>query len=161
MKIEFEVISKSQITDAIRETFAEALKRQGKVQGNHQEMADRCQLICIAKIDSEVAGIGAIKVKTVSDFSAQKAGLPDLCSDFEWELGYLFTEPAHTGKGIGKNIARVLIEAYGAGNLMASTEIAANLAMVRILEIFGFRQFGKPWKSAIHENYLGLFLRFQ
>ena len=161
MKIEFEVISKNQITDAIRETFAEALKRQGKVLGNLQEKADRCKLLCIAKIDSEVAGIGAIKIKTGSDFSAQKASLPDLCSDFEWELGYLYTEPAHTRKGIGKNIARVLIEAYGAGNLMASTEIAANPAMVRILENFGFQQYGKPWKSAIHENYLGLFLRFQ
>jgi len=44
---------------------------------------------------------------------------------------------------------------------MASTEITANPAMVRILEKQGFRLFGKPWKSDIHGNYLGLFLRFE
>ena len=161
MKIEFEVVSENQITNAIRETFAKALKQQGKVQGNLQAKADRCKLLCIAKIDGDVAGIGAIKVKTGSDFSAEKAGLPDLGGDFEWELGYLFTEPAHAGKGVGKSVARVLVEAYGPKNLMASTEIAANPAMVRILKGLGFRHYGKPWKSAIHENYLGLFLRFQ
>lgn len=43
---------------------------------------------------------------------------------------------------------------------MASTEIAANPGMVKILEKHGFRQFGKPWKSSLHKNYLGLFLKF-
>ena len=160
MKLEFEVISKDQITDSIRTTFAEALKRQGKGQGNLQEKADRCKWLCIARIDNEVVGIGAIKVKTESDFSEHKASLADLSSEFAWELGYLFTEPAHTGKGIGKHVARVLVEAYGGGNLMASTDMSANPAMVRILESLGFRQYGKPWKSAIHKNYLGLFLKF-
>jgi hypothetical protein len=34
-----------------------------------------------------------------------------------------------------------------------------NPGMVRILERNGFRAFGKPWKSGIHGNMLGLFLR--
>jgi GNAT superfamily N-acetyltransferase len=160
MKIEFEIVSKDQITDSIREIFAEALKRQGKVQGNLQEKADRCKWLCIARINAEVAGVGAIKVKTSSDFSQEKADLPNLSDDFKWELGYFFTEPAHAGEGIGKAVARILVDAFGAGNLMASTELSANPAMVRILESLGFRQYGKPWKSAIHGKYLGLFLRF-
>ncbi|WBA16713.1 GNAT family N-acetyltransferase [Salinivibrio proteolyticus] len=141
--------------------MAKALKRQGKVQGDVSEKADRCKLLCIARIDDEVVGIGAIKVRTKSDFSEQKADLSKLSDDFDWELGYLFTDPAHTGKGIGRNIARLLVDAYGQENLMASTEVSANPRMVKILEALGFRHYGKPWKSAIHDNYLGLFLRFQ
>ncbi|PCE65136.1 GNAT family N-acetyltransferase [Salinivibrio sp. YCSC6] len=161
MRIEYQVLVKSDINASVRDTFAKALKRQGKVQGDVSEKADRCKLLCIARIDDEVVGIGAIKVRTKSDFSEQKADLSKLSDDFDWELGYLFTDPAHTGKGIGRNIARLLVDAYGQENLMASTEVSANPRMVKILEALGFRHYGKPWKSAIHDNYLGLFLRFQ
>lgn len=161
MKIEYEILAKEQLSDAIRNIFADALKIQGKVQGSLQKKADRCRFLCIARIDGDVVGIGAIKVKTESDFSIQKANLPKLNNDFEWELGYLFTYPGYTGKGIAKNISRLLCEEIGHENLMASTELSANSAMVRILEQLGFRQYGKPWKSNIHKNYLGLFLKFR
>lgn len=42
-----------------------------------------------------------------------------------------------------------------------SAAITANPAMVRMLEKMGFRLFGKPWKSGIHDNYLGLFLKLE
>jgi hypothetical protein len=42
---------------------------------------------------------------------------------------------------------------------MASTEISANPAMVRLLENYRFNRVGRAWKSAIHGNDLGLFLR--
>lgn len=44
---------------------------------------------------------------------------------------------------------------------MASTEVSANPRMVKILEKSGFRFFGRPWKSSIHDNYLGLFLKLK
>lgn len=160
MKIEYDLILKNQLTDEVRECFAAALKRQGKVRGDLRTKADRCKFLCIAKIDGKVAGVGAIKVKTQSDFSNEKAGLPKQSSDFEWELGYLYTDADYAGKGIAKNIARMLLDEFGQENLMASTEISANPAMVRILEKLGFRLYGNPWKSTIHNNYLGLFLRY-
>lgn len=137
------------------------LRKQGKVKGDLATKADRCKLVCIAKVDGTVIATGGIKPKTASDFTSEKAGVPDLSSEFEWELGYLYTERDYSGRGIGSNVTRLLVEAYGKGNLMASTEITANPAMVRILEKQGFRLFGKPWKSGIHANYLGLFLRFE
>tara|TARA_R110002050_G_scaffold167946_2_gene299014 strand:- start:7219 stop:7395 length:177 start_codon:yes stop_codon:yes gene_type:complete len=57
-------------------------------------------------------------------------------------------------------MVRLLINEYGNENLMASTEINTNPAMVKILEKNGFRHYGKPWKSNIHNSYLGLFLKF-
>ena len=93
----------------------------------------------------------AIKPATQSAFSAEKSALSRLRAEFNWELGYLFTDPAHAAKGIGKNIARLLVDEHGKENLMASTEISANPRMVKILEALGFRHYGKSWKSAIHK----------
>ena len=152
---------RAEIDDSVRATFAEMLRKQGKVQGDLATKADRCKLVCIARVDGTAIAIGGIKPKTASDFSNEKAGVPELSNEFEWELGYLYTDREYSGRGIGSNVTRLLLEAYGKGNLLASTEITANPAMVRILERQGFRLFGKPWKSGIHANYLGLFLRFE
>jgi hypothetical protein len=161
MKIEYNLIQRDDFDDSIRDIFAAMLRKQGKVTGDLATKADRCKLICIARVDGEVVAIGGIKKKTAPDFSNEKAGVPDLANAFEWELGYFYTDSDHGGLGIASNIARILVDAYGKGNLMASTEISANPVMVKILEKRGFRLFGKPWKSSIHDNYLGLFLKFQ
>ena len=161
MEIKYQTIDKKDFNKNHREILASMLKKQGKVQGNFDQKIDRCKLICIAWVDNDVAAIGAIKEKTLLDFSAEKAGLPDLSDDFEWDLGYFYTQEKYAGKVIASMIAKLLIEGYGKENLMASTEITANPAMVNILHKHGFRLFGKPWKSNIHENYLGLFLKFK
>jgi RimJ/RimL family protein N-acetyltransferase len=161
MKIEYHIIPRAELNDAIRATFAEKLKKQNKVAGDPNGKADRCKFLCVVSIDSKSVAIGAIKVATKSDFNEQKAAVPELEKDFEWELGYLFTEPSHEGRGIGSYVVRLLLETYGRGKLMASTEIRANPGMVHILEKQGFRLFGKTWESMIHSNQLGLFLRFE
>lgn len=161
MKIEYEIVNNENLEDEHRKLVSDLLQKQGKVQGELKSKAGRCKMICIAKVDSKVVSIGAIKPKTESDFSNCKAGLTELADQFEWELGYLYTENGFGGKGIASTIVRLLIENYGNDNLMASTEISENPIMVRILEKNGFRLFGKPWKSKIHENYLGLFLKFR
>jgi hypothetical protein len=161
VKITYEIIQRAKIDDSVRAAFAEMLRKQGKLKGSLEKKADRCKLICIVRVNDTVIAVGGIKQKTASDFKNEKAGVPDLSSAFEWELGYLHTDCDYSGRGIGSNVTRLLVEAYGNGNLMASTEITANPAMVRILEKQGFRLFGKPWKSGIHGNYLGLFLRFE
>ncbi|WP_241572375.1 GNAT family N-acetyltransferase [Vibrio parahaemolyticus] len=161
MKLEFEVVDKIDLQDHHRQLFADMLRLQGKVQGNLLTKADRCKSICIASIDGKPVAIGAIKTKTCSDFTDIKADLPQLEKEFSWELGYLFTDPKFQGQKIARNIVQVLIHHFGSDNLMASTEITANPGMVKILESNGFKLFGKPWKSSIHEHFLGLFLKFK
>ncbi|EJG1632236.1 TPA: GNAT family N-acetyltransferase [Vibrio parahaemolyticus] len=161
MKLEFEVVDKIDLQDHHRQLFADMLQLQGKVQGNLLTKADRCKSICIASIDGKPVAIGAIKTKTCSDFTDIKADLPQLEKEFSWELGYLFTDPKFQGQKIARNIVQVLIHHFGSDNLMASTEITANPGMVKILESNGFKLFGKPWKSSIHEHFLGLFLKFK
>lgn len=161
MKVTYDVIEKNDLDDSHRKIFAFMLEKQGKVLGNLSQKADRCKLICIAKVDNDVAAIGAIKQNTESDFSPEKADVQEFSKDFEWELGYFYTQEEYEGQGIASTITELLIKKYGEGNLMASTEITANPAMVKILQKNGFRLFGKSWKSDIHENDLGLFLKFK
>lgn len=161
MKIELHLICKKKFNDKHRQIFAEMLKRQNKVQGDLTTKVDRCKMICIAHVNEKPAAIGAIKKRMKSDFLAEKANVPELTKEFDWELGYLYTDKEYEGRGIASMISKTLVDNFGKENLMASTEIADNPATVRILEKNGFRLFGKPWKSKIHENYLGLFLKFK
>ncbi|HIF9481877.1 TPA: GNAT family N-acetyltransferase [Photobacterium damselae] len=161
MKIELEIVKKIDINDEHRRVFAEILGKQGKVQGNLATKADRCHLIAIAKMDNKPVAIGAIKQKTVSDFSPAKADLEELNSQFSWEIGYLYTDPDYRGNGLAKRIVVSLLDIYGDDNLMASTELEENPQMVSILEQNGFSVHGKSWASVIHGNKLGLFLKFK
>ena len=161
MEITYRIVHKKDFDASHRDALSSMLQQQGKVGGDLSQKIDRCKLICIASVGDELAAIGAIKEKTESDFSDEKAGLPELSDDFEWELGYFYTQEKYTGKGMASMIAKLLIDEYGTGNLMASTEITANPAMVRILKKEGFLLYGKPWKSQIHDNYLGLYLKFK
>ena len=161
MNIEYQIILKEGITDSHRTTFAQLLKEQGKVKEDLNLKADRCKLIGFVILDGRAIGCGGIKVKTLSDFSREKANLPDESQNFDWELGYIYTKPDYSGKGIASILISNLISEYGDENIMASTEISANPGMVRLLEKNGFRHYGSPWKSGIHSNYLGLFLRYK
>lgn len=161
MKIKYEIIQHDKFEISHRNLFAVMLHKQGKVQGYLNTKLDRCRAICIVKIDEEVVSIGAIKQKTKSAFSIDKAGIPELAKEFEWELGYMFTDNIHEGLGIASEVARLLIDNLGRENLMASTELIANPAMVHILEKNGFKSYGKPWKSELHSNNLSLFLKFR
>lgn len=161
MELEFRLIYKDQLKDTDRRIFANLLKKQGKVKGELIKKADRCKFICIVSKDNIPISIGGIKNHSKSDFNTEKANLSELESEFEWELGYLFTDERFNKQGIGNFVVSTLLKEYGDKNLMASTEISKNPAMVRILEKNGFRQYGELWKSGIHSNYLGLFLKFK
>ncbi|WP_318523300.1 GNAT family N-acetyltransferase [Photobacterium leiognathi] len=117
MKVEFEVVDKIDLQDQHRQLFANMLKLQGKVRvDNLLSKADRCKSICIASIDGKPVAIGAIKTKTSTDFTDTKADLPQLEKEFNWELGYLYTDPDFQGQKIAQNIVRILIHHFGNDN---------------------------------------------
>lgn len=159
INLKYKVIKKENLTNHDKNIFAKLLSKQGKVEGNLSKKANRCKVICIAYIDDTPVAIGGIKKKTKSDFSEQKSGLMELEKKFDWELGYIFTDKSYTRKGISSKIVSLLLDQTKNDNLMATTEIETNPAMVKILSKNGFLQKGKTWKSTIHKNELGLFLR--
>lgn len=116
-------------------------------------------MICIVTNEKESVAIGGIKQKSESAFSKEKADILEFRNSIDWELGYLFTNAKFTRRGISSKIVKLLLDNTGDINLMATTEIESNPAMVRILTKNGFQQYGKIWQSAIHQNSLGLFLK--
>ncbi|MCB0538567.1 MAG: GNAT family N-acetyltransferase [Bacteroidetes bacterium] len=159
MKIE--TINKENLTDRDRTDFGDMLKKQGKVKGDPYSKADRCKVICFAKIDNEIVGIGGLKERTNSAFTKEKANLMEMRQLFNWELGYLYTSENHRGLGVASKIVVKLLNIHGDENLMASTEIEENPGMVKILERHGFEQKGETWKSGIHEDILGLYIKLK
>lgn len=143
-----------------KQSFLNLLRLQGKMKNPIIEKVNRCRLLCICKVDSLVVSIGAIKPKTNSDFNVEKADLDKMRDEFQIELGYCFTLSDFTRKGISSMIVKMLLDSVKDKNLVASTELRSDNSMIRILKKAGFRQYGKPWKSEIHEGSLGLFLKF-
>ena len=102
-----------------------------------------------------------LKERTNSAFTKEKANLMEMRQLFNWELGYLYTSENHRGLGVASKIVVKLLNIHGDENLMASTEIEENPGMVKILERHGFEQKGETWKSGIHEDILGLYIKLK
>jgi hypothetical protein len=156
----YKVDSPKKFTETEIHIFLDLLKQQGKVNNPTIEKINRCSLLCIATINDIIVSIGAIKPKTLSDFSTQKADLESESTNFEYEIGYCFTLKDYTNKGFSTKIVTKLLNKRIDSNLMASTEIQESSPMKRILEKNGFKHYGKIWKSSIHGGELGLFLRY-
>lgn len=160
MILSYELIEKKDLVEEHKIILADLLKKQGKVKGPFSKKADRCEFLCIAKYNNKPVAIGAIKKKTKSDFNSNKADLQSLEKLFDFELGYLYTSEEMSGKGIASQITKLLISNFKQENLMASTEISANISMEKILIRNGFEKYGKPYKSERHDNVLSLYLKF-
>lgn len=161
MILTFELIEKREITEEHKKIFVDLLKKQNKVRGDLSTKIDKCFHLCIVKKNNLPIAMGAIKQKTKSVFSVQKANVPELEQKINKELGYLYTEHLEKGKGISSQIVKLLLSEYNDTNLMATTESIENPGMIKILKRNDFKIFGNDFKSEIHENKLCLFLKFK
>lgn len=155
----FKIGEPSEFTEEQIASFVELLEEQGKVHNPSVEKVKRCKLIAMGFSWGKPVAIGAIKPKTATDFGADKANLPDLANDYDWEAGYFYTHPEHQGKGFSSMIFKHLLKLYGKQNLMATTEIRDGNSMINILQSEGFKQTGQAWESTLSDNELRLFLK--
>jgi predicted GNAT family N-acyltransferase len=160
-ELTFKILDKAKITTEIANSFIDLLVKQDKVEKPTVDRIKSCRQLLLCYADTKLIGIGAIKPKTKSDFNVNKADLVNIENQFVWELGYFFTDINFRGYGISTTIARLLLKEKDKENIMASTELYPDNAMIKVLEKFGFRQYGKPWLSARHDGTLGLFLKFK
>ena len=138
--------------------FLQLLIEQGQVGNPNLEKINASTLICIAFVDNDAIGIGAIKNVYKSPFDyAQVSELKDY---FDYELGYLFVKNKYKGQGIGKKISELLVLDLGAKNVFATTELSDENSMKFILEKLGFKQIGKPYLGRETRKAIGLFVKF-
>lgn len=157
----FKIGAPSDFTEDEISSFVELLEKQNKVHDPSISKVKRCKLIGIGFSWGNPVAIGAIKPKTPSDFGASKANLPDLAKDYDWEVGYFYTEPEMEGRRFSSALLSQLLNKYGNGNLMATTEIREGNRMIDSLEHRQFKRIGAAWKSSKSGNDLRLFLRDQ
>lgn len=155
----FKIGTPAEFTDNEISSFVELLDKQNKVHNPSENKVRRCKFIAIGFSFGNPVAIGAIKMKTAFDFGANKGNLPDLANDYEWEVGYFYTEPEMEGRGFSSALLSQLLIKYGNGNLMATTEIREGNRMIDSLEHRQFKQIGSTWKSTKSGNDLRLFLR--
>lgn len=148
----------SEFSEEQKLAIVELLKLQRRVVNPSIQKLNACKFLGAYISDGTIISVGAIKPKTVSDFGPDKADLGSRLNDFEWELGYCYTDPDHTKKGYSSGIVRGLISKIENSKLIASTETNGS-PMRRILERNGFKKEGKTWNSSIHGGELGLFLK--
>ena len=109
----------SSFTEDEKQQIVNLLIKQGKVINPSIEKLNNCRIISALSVDNEIISIGAIKPKTASDFSKEKADLEPRSKEFDWELGYCYTEPEHTRKGYSSAIVDELISKGEDTNLLA------------------------------------------
>ena len=161
LELTFKIIDQKNITKKIAEDFIDSLRKQGKVTIPTVAKIQSCLKVSLCYLDDVLIGISALKTKSSSDFNNSKADLPNLESKFVWELGYMYVDKNYRSYGISLAMTRLLLKQVQDENIMASTELFAENAMMFILRKFGFEQYGKPWPSVKHDGTLGLFLKFK
>lgn len=157
----FKIIDKQDIDDELAKDFIKLLVKQDKVYIPNKRRIQSCEKLVLCYADQELVGIGAIKTATTSVFDKEKANLKEMRSKVSCELGYFYVDCDYRGFGISNTMTRLLLQNKEKDNIIASTELYPNNVMIKVLEKFGFRQFGKPWPSKKHDGTLGLFIRFK
>ena len=148
MEIKYKLDQTKFFSTSEKKFFLSLLKLQGKVSNPNFEKVESCPFLCIASIDDKIIGIGALKQIYKDPFD--KAGVADLKSEFNLELGYLYVLDnqngvSSRGMGVGKNITRLLLTKEKNKNIFATTELNETNPMLHILRNFGFVPIGNPY----------------
>jgi hypothetical protein len=159
MEIIYKVDSSENFEEEEKNIFIGLLGRQGRVEDPSLAKFNSCPFVCIVYADKIPVGIGAIKQVYKAPFD--KAGVSNLKSDFDFELGYLFVDPdeKYKGKKIGKSISEKLLEKIEGKNVFATTQEENENPMYHILMKFGFSKAGKTYKGRMTGDAISLFVR--
>lgn len=153
----FKVDKPDLFSEEEKDQFLQLLKEQGQVSNPTLERINASTLICLAFVDNNPIGIGAIKNVYKSPFDY--AEVPELKEDFDHELGYIYVKEGHKKLGIGKEISRLLLQDLGSKNVFATTELSDENSMKFILEKLSFKQIGKSYKGGKTGKDIALFVK--
>ncbi len=149
MTIEYILKSPTKFLDTERKDFEYLLNKQGQIDKVEGKL-DRCHIVCLVKLNGSSIGIGALKQVYKSPF--KYAGVSELQNIYNYEIGYLLVDNESIGKdygslGIGKYITRLLLNQVVGENVFATTENNKENPMYYILQSFGFKVLGSPYKG--------------
>jgi hypothetical protein len=118
-----------------------------------------CHRLATITVDGIIVAVGAIKAPDHDHLRgvAERSQTPQVTS-CRGELGYLFTEVRHRGKGYSGRLVKGLLAGFR-GPLYATAR-SGNTPSESLLRRADFIQSGKPWPSREHpDKHLRLWLR--
>ena len=130
-------------------TIAEFIARGGEVSlANALSGVQRTKLLGYALDErGDIIAVTAMKspldTYKVKVFTA--AGYPDLVNQYQYEIGYSYTDTNHRRQGLAKAISQQLLSSVG-GNIFATTR-SDNVPSKNSLSSQGLSQLGKSWTS--------------
>lgn len=101
-------------------------------------------------VDGVVAGVGAVKTpnRSYKERIFNSAGISQQHSQYDAELGWIFTSPQYRGKGVAKKLVNELLKKYS--KKIFATVREDNNTMINILKSKGFKQIGEPYGSSLN-----------
>src|ERR1051325_11109061 len=160
----FAVLAKTPLDCTVAEldAFTSLARASGEVhQHNLDHRISRAQALVFARVDAQIAGIGAIKLPKANYRASvfrKAAVLPDP-SNFPYELGWVFVEPRYRGQGLSHEIVRAAV-AQAARVSLYATSAVNNHQMHATLRAAGFQRSGIQYPSRDESRHVALFLRF-
>jgi hypothetical protein len=147
MSLTFKIGPNNIFSEQDTEIFRQLLIKQGQVADPSIKKINSCPYLCIAYLDGDPVGIGAIKEVYKAPF--EYAGQKSIAEEFSFEMGYLYVDDAKqtTGLKIGSQISRALLDTLGNANVFATTEFSDTNPMKYILEKLQFVQTGKIYQG--------------
>ena len=123
-------------------------------------LVSRALSLSFAKVGGELVGVGAIKRPNQSYHEKvfSKAKLSQRQAEFEFELGWVYTNASARGKGVASSVVSSLVAALNGAPAYATSR-TNNPHMHRVLQKFGFVANGAPYASALNGPSIQLFLR--
>ena len=131
------------------EQIVDLISSGGEVASNLIESGiSRAKLISFATVDNKIVSVAVIKtpLNTYRDRVFSKAGMTDLASKYDAEVGYSYTDPSYrTGGSITFATHLQLFSKYN-GPLFATVR-SDNRAPLMLLQRDGFTKLGEPYNS--------------
>ena len=125
-----------------------------------QRRIKRAEILAFANDARTLIGVGALK-RPDNDYQIdvfKKAGGNLLTSDFPFELGWVYVNPACRRDGVGQRIVDVILSAAADRHVFATARVE-NGQIHRRLERSGFVREGTAFPSELGAHMLILFVR--
>lgn len=163
LKVDFTCIPPKEVNASDQLAFKRLVLDAGEVSRNTlPALYDNALVVCFARVDGEIAGVGAIKRPFPSHrdgvFTAAKAATPPAA--FTLELGWFHVSPKFEGNRIGSRMVEQLMPWTAGAPVYATSKVNKPAMHAALTRRGGFKVEGSDYPSSLDNNVLvRLFVR--
>lgn len=139
------VLSPGQVLDSQLRMFARIVADGGEVSTDGLwQRIQRAAYVCLLTVDDKPAGVGALKVPTLSHRGTIEEYSGYSLEECSLELGWIVVLPQYRGRKLSAVIAKALLNRAGSNGVFCTVR-ADNLAIQLACRALGFVERGDRW----------------